>query len=128
MRHDIISDVMFVIGNNEKTGKPFCMVPASKLVKSVLDVMQKSGYIGKIEFIDDGKSGRYQVELIGKVNTSSVIKPRFAVGKNEFEKWEKRFLPSKGAGILIVSTPKGIMTHNDAKAMGIGGRLVSYVC
>ena len=47
--------------------------------------------------------------------------------KDEFEKFEKRYLPAKNFGILIVTTPEGIMTHNEAKERGIGGRLLAYM-
>lgn len=127
MRHDLLSDVMYVLNNAEEIGERFCNVPASSLVKNVLMVMQKAGYISSFEFIDDGKSGSFRVELVGKINKSRSIRPRFAVKKDEYEKWESRYLPSKGFGILIVSTPKGVMSQKDAAAAGTGGRLLGYV-
>ena len=45
---------------------------------------------------------------------------------NKFEKFERRYLPAKDLGILFVSTPKGIMTHYDAKAKKLGGKLLAY--
>ncbi len=45
----------------------------------------------------------------------------------EFEKFEKRFLPAKDFGFLILSTSKGIMTHLAAKEKSIGGKLLAYV-
>ena len=44
-----------------------------------------------------------------------------------YEKYEKRFLPAKGFGILIVSTPKGLMTHEEARKKKLGGVLIVYV-
>ena len=46
--------------------------------------------------------------------------------KADFEKFERRYLPAKDMGILIVSTPAGIMTHVEAKKKGLGGRLLAY--
>ena len=43
------------------------------------------------------------------------------------EKWEKIYLPSRDFGFLIMSTPKGIMTHLDAKENNTGGRLLAYI-
>src|SRR3989338_8934450 len=94
MRQDIVSDMFYVLNIAENVGKSSTIIPASKVVKSVLMVMQKAGYIGSFEFIDDGKSGHFSVELIGKINKSRVIKPRFSVKHNEFERWELRFLPA----------------------------------
>ena len=39
----------------------------------------------------------------------------------------ERYLPAKNFGILIVTTPEGIMTHREAKERGIGGRLLAYM-
>lgn len=122
-----MADVFSAVKNAERVGKKECITAASKLVREVMRIMQKQGYIGVFEFIDDGKSGKFRVELKNKINDSNVIKPRYAVKADEFEKWEKRFLPAKGMGILIVSTPKGIMTHEEAKEKGTGGRLLGYV-
>ena len=47
--------------------------------------------------------------------------------KDEFEKWERIYLPSKDIGILVVSTSKGVMSHHEAKKLGIGGKLLGYV-
>ena len=127
MRHDLLKDVLHVVNNAEAIGNRSCMVPASSLVKDVLMVMQKSEYIGNFEFIDDGKSGKFRVELIGKINKSRAVRPRFSVRHDEYEKWASRYLPSRGFGILIISTSKGTMNHTDALQAGIGGRLLGYV-
>ncbi len=65
--------------------------------------------------------------LLGKVNKCGAIKPRFSVKKGGFEKFEKRYLPAKNFGMIIVSTSKGLMMHDEAKKKGLGGRLISYV-
>ena len=127
MRHDILSDVMYVMNNAEKIGRATCTIPASNLVKNVLKVLQKESYIGSFEFADDGKSGHFVVELIGKINFSRSIKPRFFVKKDDYEKWEKRYLPAKGYGVMIVSTSKGVMSQKEAEGLGIGGGLLGYV-
>jgi small subunit ribosomal protein S8 len=56
-----------------------------------------------------------------------VIQPRFFVKKDEYEKWEKRYLPARGFGIMIVSTSKGVMSQKEAESLKIGGRLLGYV-
>ena len=127
MRHDIISDILSTIKNGVSFGKDEVITPASKLGLNLLLVMQKNGYIGKFEYIDDKKGGKFRVELKKKLNSCRSIRPRFSVKIGSFEKYEKRFLPSKGFGILIVSTPKGLMTHEEAKENGIGGKLIAFV-
>ncbi len=125
---DPLANTLSTIWNNEMRGKKECITyPASKFVAEVLRVMQRAGYIGEFEYIDDGRGGKFRIQLLGRINKCGVIKPRFPVKKNEFEEWEKRYLPARDIGILIVSTPKGVMTHREAKKLGIGGVLVAYV-
>jgi len=125
---DPLANALNHLSNCERVGKKVVYIkPASKLIGRVLKVMQDNGYIGNFEYIEDGKSGIYKVELIGHINKCGAVKPRYAVKRNEFEKFEKRYLPAKGFGLLIVSTPKGLMSHDEAKSKGIGGRLISYI-
>ncbi len=56
-----------------------------------------------------------------------MVKPRHAVTVDEYQKYEMRYIPSRDFGILIVSTPKGIMSNKDAKEKHFGGRLIAYV-
>jgi small subunit ribosomal protein S8 len=46
---------------------------------------------------------------------------------NELEYWETQYLPGKNFGILILSTSKGVMTHEQARKEGVGGELLGYV-
>jgi small subunit ribosomal protein S8 len=109
-------------------GNKRCTIsPASKMIGHVLRTMQKEGYIGEFEFVDDGKAGQFIVELEGNINKCGVIKPRHAIKNDEFEKFEKRYLPAKNFGVIIMTTPQGIMTHKEAKDKGIGGRLLVYI-
>ena len=125
---DPLADALSTIKNAETTGKPDCTLrPASKLIGNVLKVMKEKGYIGDFEFIDDGKSGIFKVQLKGKINKCGVIRPRHAVKNTDFEKWEKRYLPAKGFGTIILTTPDGVMTHSEARDNGIGGELLAYV-
>ena len=77
--------------------------------------------------MDDGKSGEFIVTLAGKINDAGAVKPRFAVSKKTWEKFETRFLPAKGVGILVVSTPHGILSHTEAQEKNSGGRLLCFV-
>ncbi len=127
-RTDVIADALTHIKNCETAAKRECMVrPASKLLKEIFAIMKARGYIGGFEFIDDGREGMFRVQLLGKINEARAIKPRYAVSKNEFEKFEKRYLPAFDVGTIIVSTPQGVFTHGEAKDRGIGGRLLAYI-
>ncbi len=128
MLTDPLADALSNVKNNERSGSLECLIkPASNLITRVLEVFQKYDYISSFEFINDGRSGKINVKLLGNINECGVVKPRYAVGKMDFEKFEKRFLPAIGFGIMIVSTPLGVMSHREAKEKGTGGRLLAYV-
>lgn len=125
---DTLSNGLVIIMNNELRNKRECVIsPASKLLGKVLRVMQLNGYLGEFEFIDDGRSGKFKVQLLGRINKCGAVKPRFPVKADEIEDWEKKFLPSREVGLLIISTPKGLLSHKEAKEKGIGGRLIAFV-
>ncbi len=125
---DTLANGLTSIKNNEMRNKPECIIsPASKLLGRVLRVMQLNGYIGEFEFVDDGRAGKFKVQLLGRVNRCGAVKPRFSVKSGEFERWERRFLPSRDIGLLIVSTSRGVLSHREVKKKEIGGRLLAYV-
>jgi small subunit ribosomal protein S8 len=55
------------------------------------------------------------------------VKPRFAVKVDGFENWEKKFLPSRDVGLMVVSTSQGVLAHRDAEEKSLGGRLLAFV-
>ncbi|ABE51040.1 30S ribosomal protein S8 [Methanococcoides burtonii] len=125
---DPLADALSIIKNAEAVGKDSCTIrPASKLIGNVLKVMNDRGYIGDFEFVEDGKAGVYTVELIGRINKCGAIKPRYSVGVTEFERWEKQFLPAKNFGVLILTTPKGVISQYEARENNVGGQLLSFV-
>ena len=123
-----LTNGLITIKNNEMRNKRECIIsPASKLLGRVLRIMQLNGYIGEFEFIDDGRSGKFKVQLLGRINKCGAIKPRFSVRVDEFENWEKKFLPSRDVGIMVVSTSKGVIAHREAEEKNMGGRLLAFV-
>ena len=125
---DTLANAFSSMLNSELRNKRECLIsPASKLIGSVLRVLQVGGYIGKFEFIDDGRFGKFDVQLLGRINDCGIVKPRSSCKAEDLETWEKRFLPSKDLGLIIVSTPNGIMSHRDAKQKSIGGFLLAFV-
>ncbi len=124
--NDPLANVLSNILNHERVTKKECLVsPSSKVIRAVLQIMQDNQYIGSFDYADESKKA-LKVSLIGKINKCGVIKPRHSVKKDNFEKFEKRYLPAKDFGILILTTSQGIMTHYDAKKKQIGGKLLAY--
>lgn len=126
-----LANALTTIYNNEmRRNKQAIIVPASKLIINVLRVMQKEGYIGEFEFIDDGRAGKIVVQLLGRINKCGPITPRYPLKYRDLLKlpdYIRRYLPSKEIGIIIISTSKGVMTHKDAIRERIGGVVLGYV-
>lgn len=125
--NDPVSNILSNMQNAEKVGKKICKAkPVSKVITKILDILKAKHYIGEYKVIDDHKGKIIEVNLLGKINKCNVIKPRYPVKKDNYEKFEKRYLPAQGFGIIIVSTSKGIMTIEEAKEKKLGGRLLAY--
>lgn len=125
---DTLSNALSSILNNEMRHKHECIIaPASRLIGDVLRVLQMNGYVGKFEFIDDGRTGKFDVQLLGRINKCGSIRPRYSCALDKLEMWEERYLPSKELGIIILSTPEGVISHKESREKRVGGRLLAYV-
>jgi small subunit ribosomal protein S8 len=122
---DHLSAMMNDIMNCKKARKrETAIMPSSKCLIEVLKIMKKHDYIEDFK-VEEGKFEKIIIK-IGKLNKCGAIKPRFYVKKNELDKYIKRFLPARNFGILILSTNKGLMTHNEAIERNLGGSLFAY--
>ncbi|MCH8329253.1 MAG: 30S ribosomal protein S8, partial [Nanoarchaeota archaeon] len=92
----------------------------------VLEVMKANMYVGEFEEVKDRGGNIIKLNLLGNINKRGVIRPRYSIKKDQFEKFEERYLLARGMGILIVSTPLGIITHNEAEKKNTGGKLLAY--
>lgn len=128
---DPLANALSTIMNCEvRRHKEAIVWPASKLIAMVLRVMQKYGYIGEFEYIDDGRWGKIKVQLLGRINKVGAIKPRYSVTYDQLISmpyWLRKYLPSRDIGIIIISTSKGVISHREALDMRIGGVLLAYV-
>ncbi|KAL5198542.1 hypothetical protein ABZP36_002054 [Zizania latifolia] len=101
VRVSVLNDALKTMYNAEKRGKRQVLIrPSSKVIIKFLIVMQKHGYIGEFEFVDDHRSGKIVVELNGRLNKCGVISPRFDVGVKDIEPWTARLLPSRQVSSL----------------------------
>jgi len=126
-RHDLVSGLFVTIEGNETVRNRECLYPASKLIANILRALQRQAYIGEFEYIEDGRGGKFKIQLLGRINRCRSIRPRQSAQVRDYEKWEKIFLPARGLGMLVVTTPRGVMSHLDAKKEKLGGKLLGYV-
>jgi len=123
---DPLANMLSNVLNSEKASKGDCTVKSSKTIKKVLKIMQENRYVGGFEETESTRGAEVRINLIGSINKCGVVKPRHAVKVDEYTKFEKRYLPAKDFGILIISTSKGIMAHAQAKEKNLGGKLLAY--
>ena len=121
MSQDILSDIMNEIMNARRAGKTELVAGRqSKLLLNVLEIMKKYDYI---DFSTE--NGKLKV-IIKNISECRSIKPRYSVDKKAIDKYTRRFLPARNFGYVIVSTSKGLMTHQEAQENKIGGSLIAY--
>merc|ERR1719327_1010262 len=127
VRMNVLADALKSICNAEKRGKRQVLIrPCSKVIVRFLTVMMKHGYIEEFEIIDDHRSGKIVVQLNGRLNKCAVISPRFDVKIKEMENWTSNLLPSRQFGHLVLTTSKGIMTHDEARKKHTGGKILGF--
>ena len=128
MLNDTLANALSKMLNAELRGKKECLVtPVSKVITKILEVMESKNYIGKPEVIKNPAGDVLKINLLGNINKCGAIKPRHPVKLEDFEKFEKRYLPAKSFGEIFISTSKGIMTLNEAREKQVGGKLLAYV-
>jgi small subunit ribosomal protein S8 len=128
MQHDLLNDALVTLRHADQQGQATVSLrPTSKLIGEVLRIFREQQYISEFTFVPNGKGGEYQVQLARRINSCGVIKPRLAVSGRELERYEARFLPAQDFGLLLLSTNQGVLSHNRARELKIGGKLLAYV-
>jgi small subunit ribosomal protein S8 len=128
-RTDLIADAFTMIRNAIMVDKDTVDVPASKQIKSILDVLKRKNYIDNVKLIEDKKQGLLRIYLKYTRGESAIrsIKRVSRPGLRVYVKADKIPYVLRGKGIAIITTPKGIITDEEARELKIGGEVVGYV-
>jgi len=127
---DPIADMLTRIRNAMMARQAFTMVPGSRIKVEVARVLKEEGYIENFELTRDELRPHLRVYLryaegrkpvITKLERVSKPGRRVYVGRHEIP-WVL-----SGLGIAILSTPKGIMSDQKARQLGIGGEVLCYI-
>ena len=124
MSQDIVADALNMIRNAARAKKKSVKVKRiSNLLVEVLKMMKHKKAIKTYKINGEEKS---LTVTLSDLTECRAVKPRFTVKKEQIEKYMRRYLPARGMGIIIVSTNKGLMTHEEAMEENLGGCLVAY--
>ena len=124
---DTISDLLTQIRNISATDKDVLVLPFSKSKKAILDVMKKEGFISEIEEIhQDVKKQKMLKIKLGQKNINC-IKRLSKPGNRKYTGSKKIPRSLRGFGLIIISTPKGIISGNVARKMNLGGELICEI-
>lgn len=124
MSQDIVADALNMMRNAKKANKDVVKVKTiSNLLIEVLKIMKQKGAVKKYKI--DSKEKSIEITLESLVDCKA-IKPRFTCDKDQIEKYRRRYLPARNLGTVIISTNKGLMTHEEAQEEKTGGCLIAY--
>ena len=124
MSQDIVADALNMIKNAKRARRNTVKIKKiSNLLIEILKIMKQKNVIKKYKINSKEKS----IEVsIGDLVDCRAIKPRFSVDKIQIERYRRRYLPARNMGTMIITTNKGLMTHEEALENGIGGSLIAY--
>ncbi len=133
MINDMIADSITRIRNASIRGQEVTKLLYSKIVESIVKILQEKGYIESYKVVEDGnkkfinvvlkyeESGKKRKPVINEIKRISKPGRRIYKGKDEI----KRF--KNGYGTIIVSTSKGVLPNDEAYRQGVGGEVLISV-
>jgi len=132
---DPISDMLTRIRNALLAGHTSVAMPSSKIKASIAQILKDEGFVGGYEVVEGDKPERkilrVRLKYVGeRRNRRSVI-----TGMERISRPGRRVYTGKGEipwvlsglGIAILSTPKGVMTGQNARKIGVGGEVLCKV-
>ena len=126
---DPIGDMIARIKNSSLRNYKKVEIPSSKFKVKIADVLKNEGYI--IDYKIETKEGKDKLLIDLKYSSGNpvinsiqrVSKP----GRRIFSSADSLPKVSNGLGIAIISTPKGVMTDQDARKNQVGGEIICKV-
>jgi small subunit ribosomal protein S8 len=127
---DPLGDMLSRIRNAQRAHKPVVRTPASKIRANVLEVLQREGYIRGYSR-EDVRPGVTELAIELKyVEGEPVIREISRVstpGRRIYSRISDLPRIYNGLGIAILSTPRGVMSDNEARAANVGGEVLCRV-
>ncbi len=132
---DPISDMLTRIRNAVVAGHPNVAIPSSRIKQDIAKIMQEEGYISSYEVVDGKVVGskmlRIQLRYIGERRDRKPVitglERNSRPGRRVYTNKQEIPWVLSGLGISILSTPKGVMTGQRARQLGVGGEVICKI-
>ena len=127
---DPIADMLTRIRNANTVGHKEVEIPASKMKKSIAQILLDEGFIANYEVVSDNAQGTIKVELKYGPNREKTIYGIKKISKPGLRVYAKADRAPKvlgGLGIAILSTSHGVITDKEARKLNVGGEVICYV-
>ena len=128
---DPIADMLTRIRNANTANHQTVDVPASRMKRSIAEILREEGFIRSFEFLaEEGPQGTIRIALKYGPEREKVITGLRRISRPGLRVYSsKTELPRVlgGLGLVIISTSKGIMSGKRAKREGFGGEVLAYV-
>ena len=127
---DPIADMLTIIRNASKAKKETAEVRNSRLSEEVLKIFKSEGFVSNYKVIKDNKQGILRIYLrYDKESASAIIgiKRISRPGLRAYKKWDELPKVLSGLGVAIISTSKGLMTDESARASKYGGEVICSI-
>ncbi|ONK67376.1 uncharacterized protein A4U43_C06F19530 [Asparagus officinalis] len=127
MGRRILNEALRSIVNAERRGKATCQLqPISTVMTSFLSIMRSRGYIKDFQVFDPHRVGKITVELHGRIKDCKAIMHRQDIKATDIEKYRLRALPTRQWGYVVITTPNGVLDHEEAIKQNVGGQVLGY--
>jgi len=127
---DPIADMLTRIRNANTAGHETVDIPASKMKKSIAEILKEEGFIRSYDVVTEGPQGTLRITLKYGPEKEKVITGLRRISRPGLRVYSPRTeIPRLlgGLGLVILSTSKGVMSGKRAKREGYGGEVLAYV-
>ncbi|KAJ4770754.1 40S ribosomal protein S15a [Rhynchospora pubera] len=127
MGRRILNDALRTMVNAERRGKATAnLQPISSVMVSFLGIMKYRGYIKNFEVFDPHRVGKITVELQGRIKDCKALTYRQDLKAKDIEKYRRGMLPTQQWGYVVLTTPNGVLDHEEAMKQNVGGQVLGF--
>ncbi|XP_055825530.1 40S ribosomal protein S15a-5-like [Solanum dulcamara] len=127
MGRRILNDALRTIVNAEKRGFASAeLQPVSNVIANFLQIMKYRGYIKDFQVHDPHRVGKISVQLLGRINDCRALTYRQDIKAATIENYKTRALPTRQWGYVVITTPNGVLDHEEAQRQNVGGQVLGY--